>query len=69
INMASSFEDAIKDSDALLLLVKHSEFVKLNPNEIVKKTKAKVVIDTVNAWKADEWQKAGFEVVRLGVGK
>jgi UDP-N-acetyl-D-mannosaminuronic acid dehydrogenase len=69
INMASSFEDAIKDVDAILLLVKHTEFVKLNPKEIAKKTKAKIIVDTVNAWKADEWQSAGFEVFRLGVGK
>ncbi|MBL8100830.1 MAG: nucleotide sugar dehydrogenase [Anaerolineales bacterium] len=69
INMASSFEDAIKDADSILLLVKHTEFVKLNPKEIAKKTKAKVIVDTVNAWKVEEWQSAGFEVFRLGVGK
>ena len=69
ISMAPSFEEAIKDVDAILLLVKHTEFLKLKPNEIANKTKAKIVIDTVNAWKADEWQKAGFKVVKLGVGK
>lgn len=69
INMASSFEEAIKDSDAIILLVKHTEFTKLNPIEIAQKTKAKIIVDTVNAWKADEWQSAGFEVFRLGVGK
>ena len=69
INMASSFEDAIQDADLILLLVKHSEFVKLNPKDVAQKTKAKIVMDTVNAWKVDEWQSAGFKVVRLGVGK
>ena len=69
VNMASSFEQAIQDADLILLLVKHSEFVKLNPAEVAKKTTAKIVMDTVNAWKVEEWESAGFEVVRLGVGK
>ncbi|HCK66306.1 MAG TPA: UDP-N-acetyl-D-mannosamine dehydrogenase [Anaerolineae bacterium] len=69
IKMASSFEDAIKNADAILLLVKHTEFVKLNPKEVAKKTKARIIVDTVNAWKVEEWQSAGFEVFRLGVGK
>lgn len=69
INMSSSFENAIQDADLILLLVKHTEFTKLNPKEVAKKTKAKIVLDTVNAWKVDEWEDAGFELVRLGVGK
>jgi len=69
INMASSFEDGIQDADLILLLVKHTEFTKLNPKEVAKKTKAKIILDTVNGWKVDEWQSAGFAIVRLGVGK
>jgi len=69
IKMASSFEEAIKDADAILLLVKHTKFTELNPKEVAKKTKAKIIVDTVNAWKVEEWQSAGFEVFRLGVGK
>lgn len=69
INMTSSFDDAIKEADLILLLVKHTEFTKLNPKEVAQKTKAKIVLDTVNACIVDEWRDAGFEVVRLGVGK
>lgn len=69
ITMAASFEDAIQDADLILLLVKHTEFVNLNPKEVAQKTKAKIVLDTVNAWKVEEWQSTGFKVVRLGVGK
>jgi len=32
-------------------------------------TKARIILDTVNAWKVDEWQKAGFQVHRLGDSK
>ena len=69
INMASSLEDAIKDADAILLLVKHTEFSKFNPLEIAKKTSARIVIDTVNGWNKEAWKNAGFEIHRLGVNK
>jgi UDP-N-acetyl-D-mannosaminuronic acid dehydrogenase len=69
IDMASSFEEALENAEALLFLVKHTEFINLKPEEIASKTLARVVIDTVNAWKMEQWQKAGFKLVRLGVGK
>jgi len=69
INMSLTFEDSIKEADALLLLVKHSEFIKLNPSEVAQKTKARIVIDTVNGWDVHQWQNAGFKFLRLGVGK
>ena len=69
INMSPTFEDAIKDADALLLLVNHTEFTKLNPDQIAQKTKARIVIDTVNGWNNEAWKTAGFDVHLLGVGK
>ena len=69
IDMASSLEDALKDADAIVLLVKHTEFSKLNPEEIAKKTKARIVIDTVNGWNKEAWKIAGFEIHHLGVNK
>jgi UDP-N-acetyl-D-mannosaminuronic acid dehydrogenase len=69
IDMASSFEAALKEADAILLLVGHTELVAIKPEALASKTKARIAIDTVNAWKADEWQKAGFKLARLGNGK
>jgi UDP-N-acetyl-D-mannosaminuronic acid dehydrogenase len=69
INMAASLEDSIKDADAIVLLVKHTEFANLDPTVIAKQTKARLVIDTVNIWNNETWKKAGFTVTRLGVGK
>lgn len=65
----ASLEDALRDADALVLLVKHAEFTKLAPAKIADLTSARVVIDTVNGWDAAQWQKAGFRVIRLGSGK
>jgi UDP-N-acetyl-D-mannosaminuronic acid dehydrogenase len=69
IEMASSLEDALKEADAILLLVNHTQFANLTPAEIASKTPARIVIDTVNAWDRKEWEKAGFRLTRLGAGK
>ncbi|MGA7193987.1 MAG: nucleotide sugar dehydrogenase [Anaerolineales bacterium] len=69
IHMASSLNDALKDSDAILLLVRHTEFISLKPADVALKTKARSIIDTVNGWNVKEWQSAGFNVSRLGVRK
>lgn len=69
IHMAESLHEALQDSDLILLLVKHTEFVSLKPEGIISQTKARVALDTVNAWKMDEWQNAGFQLHRLGDGK
>lgn len=69
IDMACMLDDAVQEADAILLLVNHTEFRDLNPIELLSKTKARIAIDTVNGWDAEKWQKAGFQFVRLGVGK
>jgi UDPglucose 6-dehydrogenase len=67
--MTTSLDAALVDADAILLLVKHAEFVNLQPGDMASKTSARVAIDCVNAWDAGQWQKAGFHLVRLGVRK
>ena len=69
INMAPSLASAIQDADALLLLVKHTEFTTLNPADIVSNSTARVVVDCVNGWEGDQWENAGFRVARLGVNR
>lgn len=69
VDMACTLEDAISDVEALLLLVGHSQFRDLDPQDLISKTKARIAVDTVNGWDAEKWQKAGFQFVRLGAGK
>ena len=59
--MACTWRKQFQDADALLLLVKHTEFRELNPEELASKTNARIAIDTVNGWDAEKWQKAGFQ--------
>ena len=68
IDMAPSMEAAIEDAELIILLVAHSEFLTLKPGELAAKTRARLVVDTVNGWKPAEWQAAGFRVARLGAG-
>jgi predicted dinucleotide-binding enzyme len=67
IDMAGSLEDAIGGADLILLLVKHTEFINLKPDEIASKTRARVLIDCVNGWNTPDWEDNGFMVYRLGV--
>jgi len=69
IPMSPTLEEAVKDADAILLLVRHTQFRKINPSEVVSLTSGRVVVDTVNAWDPDTWKMAGFQVYRLGVNK
>jgi UDP-N-acetyl-D-mannosaminuronic acid dehydrogenase len=69
IEMACTLEEAISDAEALLLLVKHTEFLHLNPKELLGKTKARIAIDTVNGWDEADWRKAGFQFSRLGAAR
>jgi len=69
IQCMPTLESALENADAMILLVRHTEFVKLNPNHMLELTPARIVIDTVGGWDAAKWEQAGFRVVRLGVNK
>lgn len=69
VNMTHSLQAAIQDAEIIILLVGHDEFKKLDPAEVKKWTRATRVLDTVNGWNTEAWQKAGFEVIKLGKGK
>jgi UDP-N-acetyl-D-mannosaminuronic acid dehydrogenase len=69
VDSALTLELALKDADAVLLLVDHTEFRQLNPGTLKTITPARVLIDTVNGWEGKDWMSAGFKLFRLGVGK
>ncbi len=69
IVISPSLKDALVDADAILLLVRHTEFLEFDPAQVSQWTKARIAIDTINGWNTSAWQNAGFQLVRLGVGK
>ena len=69
INMTSSLDAALKDADAIVLLVQHSQFRAFTPGQLRSLTAANVLVDAVNGWHGKDWQSAGFTLHRLGVNK
>jgi UDP-N-acetyl-D-mannosaminuronic acid dehydrogenase len=69
VETVPTLAQAVKDADALLLLVNHTEFRQLSPAALKAMTRARVLIDTVNGWAGSDWAQAGFSLFRLGVGK
>jgi UDP-N-acetyl-D-mannosaminuronic acid dehydrogenase len=59
-------ETAIKKADLLLLLVGHTSFKELDPEEIAEKTNARLIVDIVNVLNANDWVNNGFKLFRLG---
>jgi UDP-N-acetyl-D-mannosaminuronic acid dehydrogenase len=66
VTMSASLEDAVKNAEAIILLVGHTQFKSLEPNRMVEKTTARLVVDMVNGWKREQWKAAGFTFYRLG---
>ena len=66
---AASLEEALKDADLILLLVGHTQFKTLVPQEVKAITSASVVVDAVNVWERGAWQAAGFRYLHIGDGK
>ena len=69
IDMASSLDEALREAELIVALVKHSEFTRFNPADIAAKTQARLALDAVNAWRSEDWEKSGFKVFRLGASK
>jgi len=69
MDCASNLDSALQEADAIVLLVKHSQFAKLDPHDVANMTPARIVIDTVDAYDESAWIGAGFQVWRLGVGQ
>jgi len=68
VKSAVSLTDALEGAEAIILLVGHTDFKKLDPQAAAKMSKARIVVDTVNALVPSNWTAAGFDLYRLGVG-
>jgi len=62
-------EEAVTDSDCIVLITDHPEFKEIEPEGISKNMRNKNVVDTRNMWDTKRWKEAGFCVKVLGDGK
>ena len=62
-------EEAVRDSDCIILITDHLEFKNIDPKEILALMRNKNVVDTRNILDVERWKEAGFKVKVLGDGK
>ena len=61
-----SLDDAVRDSDCIVLITDHTPFKQINPEEISKLMRTKNVVDTRNFLVHEKWKSEGFEIRILG---
>lgn len=59
--------EVLKDAEAVILLVSHTEFKQLTPAALKSMTPARLLLDTVDAWSRADFSAAGFRLLALGV--
>ena len=62
----NTLSDALADAELVLLLVGHTQFRSLTPDQIASLTPARIIIDAVNGWSEERWSQAGFDIQRVG---
>lgn len=63
-----SLEEALEGADALLLLVDHESFRKLDPQTAATLMPGRMAIDLRGVWREKDWEGAGYQLKVLGVG-
>jgi UDP-N-acetyl-D-mannosaminuronic acid dehydrogenase len=58
----TSFDEAIDDADAVVLVTDHAEYENLDPETVGSAMAQRVLIDTRDLLDRDRWQSAGFDV-------
>ena len=61
-------DEALRDSDCIILIAEHTKFKEIEPNEIIEKMRNKNIVDTRNMLNREKWKEAGFRVKVLGDG-
>jgi UDP-N-acetyl-D-mannosaminuronic acid dehydrogenase len=64
----STLDEALAGAELVALLVAHTPLRELQPDELLKRTPARQLVDAVNGWANKNWEAAGFHLARLGVG-
>lgn len=64
----ASFEEAFDKTDCILLVTDHAEFKYINPKQLSKIVRNKIIIDTRNILNRQDWEERGFKYILLGNG-
>ncbi|MHA7652944.1 UDP-glucose dehydrogenase family protein [Mycobacterium sp. ML4] len=66
LTYAVSVEEACERADAVLVLTEWQEFVDLDPDDLADRVRARVVVDGRNCLDVGRWERAGWQLFRLG---
>lgn len=62
-------DDAIHGADAVILLVDHKQFRKLDPKHVAEIMTGRTIVDTRNVWDKQSWEALGFDFYVMGKSK
>jgi UDP-N-acetyl-D-mannosaminuronic acid dehydrogenase len=65
--LSPTIEDAVSESDALVLITDHRAFSEIDPKAVAPLMRRKILIDTRNVLNREKWTAEGFSVRTLGV--
>ena len=69
VDVLTDLNDAVKDSELLIITTDHLAFKDLKPDELGALVKNKIIFDSRNIIGQDEWESSGWKVSIIGVGK
>ena len=64
-----SLDDALGEADIVITVVKHEEYLQLQPQVVAGLMRTRTVLDTTNALDREKWESAGFTFLRYGEGR
>jgi UDP-N-acetyl-D-mannosaminuronic acid dehydrogenase len=65
VYIASTLEEAIIDSDLIIILVNHQQFRNIEPQKIIESVSCRLIFDVVGGLSSFAWEDFGFEYHRL----
>ncbi len=64
----SNLEDCFRGADCVVLLADHSDYRYLNPAELKRLVRNRMLLDCRNFLDREQWTAAGFQVETIGRG-
>jgi len=67
LDIKPTLDKTLEDAEVVILLVNHTQFREITPHTLESMTPARIIIDAVDGWGAQNWENSRFRIYRLGV--
>jgi len=61
--------EALRGADIAILVVSHNEYSLLEPDQVARAMRGRLILDTTNSLDREAWEQAGFTLLRYGDGR